>query len=436
MAVSGNAIADFARTALGVKYIWGGNSLRQGIDCSGLVQQVYKKFGIDVPRVTYDQINVGYSVPVRKLRPGDLVFFDTDRQHRGPDHVGIYLGAGKFIHAPRPGDRVKISSLADSYYMSRWMGGRRIPGVVSGGGGAVFPLGDDEVKPVKPKLSADELAEEYGMSYALFKSNAELWKLLKQAVADQWTDTKFQAELKNSKWWRATSSSRRKALLLQKSDPATYKAQIEAARVAAQKMAVGLGAVVPAKQLDRLAKNMVHLEWDEAQTQNFLGKYVKFFDTGTLGGLAGKTADEIRRTAHELGVAVTEQSILNNAQYIVRGVSTLEKTLSGLRQQAAGLYPGLADQIKAGASVTDLVQPYQQVLASELGLPETDLTPFNPRIKQAVNRLGPDGLPQPMSITDFTTMVRDDPSWQRSPATANKTMGVARQVLADLGLVR
>lgn len=425
----GEDIVNLARRSLGVQYVWGGNDLRSGVDCSGLVQQVYRRYGVELPRVTYDQINVGYSVQPNKLRPGDLVFFDTDRSRRGPDHVGIYMGGGKFIHAPKPGDRVKVSSLADSYYMGRWMGGRRIPGVVadpaSGGGFA---------EEVAPRLDAHELAETYGMSYAFFKSQPELMKLLKGAVAEQWTPQKFQAEVKNSGWWKKNSDSMRKAQLMEKSDPATYKASIEAARVAAQQMAVKLGAVLPEKKLTELARNMIRLEWNEAQVSNFLGQYVKFAADHTLGGMAGQTAKAIKQSAYDLGVAVTEQSILNNAQYLARGLTTMEKIQGSLREQSAGLYPAFADQIKAGASVQQIAEPYVQVMAQELDLPPTDVNAFSPKIKAALNRVDEGGNPSPMSLEEFTRQVRDDPAWRKTPGATSRVMSVGRQVLADMGL--
>ena len=425
----GEDIVDLARKYMGVKYAWGGTS-PSGFDCSGLVQYVFGKQGISVPRVTYDQINVGQSVPPDKLRPGDLVFFEFDRKTNGPDHVGIYVGGGKFIHAPAPGKSVKISSLADSYYMDRWMAGRRVPGVsadaASGGGYA------EEVAPV---LDAHELAETYGMSYAFFKSQPELWKELNQAVEGQWTPEKFQAEIKNTNWWKKNSESMRKAQVMQKTDPATYKATMEALRVQAKTMAVKAGAVLSQKNVEALARNMLHLEWNEAQVANFVGQYIKFADDKTLGGIAGQAARAIKQTAHDLGVAVTDESLLNNAQYLVRGLTSMEKITGSMRESAMGLYPALADQIRAGASVQDLVQPYTQVLAAELGLPETDIDAFSPKIKQAINRPGPDGLPAPMSLTDFTRMVRNDPQWRKTPQAANQVAAVGRQVLADMGLV-
>ncbi|QIA28808.1 hypothetical protein [Streptomyces phage JXY1] len=100
MAVNGADIADWAKQWTGTPYVWGGNSLSGGVDCSGLVQQVYKHFGINVSRTTYSQIGEGKAVGMNELQAGDMVFFDTNPGVKGPDHVGIYLGGGKMIHAP------------------------------------------------------------------------------------------------------------------------------------------------------------------------------------------------------------------------------------------------------------------------------------------------------------------------------------------------
>lgn len=86
-----------------VPYVWGGNSLTQGIDCSGLIQQIYRQLGINVPRVTYDQAKSGKRVPLNQLRPGDLVFFNTGKADPNGigryGHVGLYIGNGQMIDA-------------------------------------------------------------------------------------------------------------------------------------------------------------------------------------------------------------------------------------------------------------------------------------------------------------------------------------------------
>jgi cell wall-associated NlpC family hydrolase len=118
--VFGLRAVAFARHLLGVPYRWGGTSPSTGFDCSGFVQFVYRHLGIDLPRTTYSQFGIGRRVSRAGLEPGDLVFFD------GVGHVGLYVGGGRFIHAPHSGTSVQISSLADSWYASRFDGARRL----------------------------------------------------------------------------------------------------------------------------------------------------------------------------------------------------------------------------------------------------------------------------------------------------------------------
>lgn len=113
-------------SSIGVDYKFGGASHATGFDCSGLVVHVFREgYGINLPRNTYGQSQVGQAVSAEDLLPGDLVFYNTlDRPY---SHVGIYLGDGRFIHAPKTGSAVRIESLKSSYWSRRWNGARRVP---------------------------------------------------------------------------------------------------------------------------------------------------------------------------------------------------------------------------------------------------------------------------------------------------------------------
>lgn len=106
----GAAVVETAREYLGVPYVWGGESLAEGgLDCSGLVQLVLGRHGIDVPRVAADQMRAGTEVAsLAEARAGDLVV------QRGGKHIGIYVGDGQIIHAPRPGETVEITPVTDA----------------------------------------------------------------------------------------------------------------------------------------------------------------------------------------------------------------------------------------------------------------------------------------------------------------------------------
>jgi cell wall-associated NlpC family hydrolase len=116
----GKRVAAVAQRYLGIPYRWGGESPRAGFDCSGFVMYVFSRVGISLPRVVSAQYRVGKPVKRGALRPGDIVFFD------GLGHDGIYIGRGRFVHSPNSGDVVKISSIHESWYHSRWVGARRV----------------------------------------------------------------------------------------------------------------------------------------------------------------------------------------------------------------------------------------------------------------------------------------------------------------------
>ncbi|MDX6355300.1 MAG: peptidoglycan DL-endopeptidase CwlO, partial [Streptomyces sp.] len=100
-------VIAFAQKQLGKPYVWGATG-PDSYDCSGLTQAAYKAAGIDLPRVTYDQVNVGSRVSEDELQPGDLIFFYSDISH-----VGIYIGDGEMIHAPHTGTVVKVAPITE-----------------------------------------------------------------------------------------------------------------------------------------------------------------------------------------------------------------------------------------------------------------------------------------------------------------------------------
>ena len=122
---AGSPVSEEALDFVGAPYVRGGASPHRGFDCSGLVVYVYRSaLGIDLPRRVADLKNVGKPVGLRDLAPGDLLFYNTRR--RPYSHVGIYVGDGRFVHAPRPGARVRVESMAKRYWRARFNGARRI----------------------------------------------------------------------------------------------------------------------------------------------------------------------------------------------------------------------------------------------------------------------------------------------------------------------
>jgi cell wall-associated NlpC family hydrolase len=114
-----------AISLIGVKYKFGGNSAQSGFDCSGFVTHVFEaSLAIKLPRSSYALGRLGTKVEKNDLRPGDLVFYNT--LHRAFSHVGIYIGEGRFVHAPSRGKSVEIVDMSDPYWKRRFNGARRL----------------------------------------------------------------------------------------------------------------------------------------------------------------------------------------------------------------------------------------------------------------------------------------------------------------------
>jgi cell wall-associated NlpC family hydrolase len=119
-------MVEQAMGLLGVPYRRGGNSENTGFDCSGFVRHLYEKsVGQILPRRAVDQARATEVIDREELKPGDLVFFNTMR--RAFSHVGIYVGDGKFIHAPRAGKAVNVEDMRSAYWQKRFNGARRVP---------------------------------------------------------------------------------------------------------------------------------------------------------------------------------------------------------------------------------------------------------------------------------------------------------------------
>ena len=167
----GQAVVDEARKYLGVPYVWGGTDPAKGLDCSGLVQLVYKNLGYDLPRVSYQQAAAGRPVAsMAEAQPGDLIAWDNSSRNNGIDHIAIYVGNGKMIEAPRTGLDVRLVDVPSTPDVIR----RIVPDAAPGAGVQMPTLGRTSALGGSPY--ADLFARagaQYGVSPALLSAVAK-----------------------------------------------------------------------------------------------------------------------------------------------------------------------------------------------------------------------------------------------------------------------
>ena len=117
-------LASAARHFLGLPYRWGGMSRQQGMDCSGLIKALFATFTHKFARTSREQFHAGENVTMKNLQAGDLLFFSSDGVK--PDHVGLYLGDNRFVHAEKKAGHVIITHLHHPWYVKHFLGARRI----------------------------------------------------------------------------------------------------------------------------------------------------------------------------------------------------------------------------------------------------------------------------------------------------------------------
>jgi len=117
------SLVKTAHDFIGVPYLWGGSSVETGFDCSGLTMTVYQLNGLNLPRHSRTQYDAGSSVSISELQKGDLVFFALHGK-RKVSHVGIYIGDGKFIHAPSHGKKISIEHLSTPFFAKGFVNGK------------------------------------------------------------------------------------------------------------------------------------------------------------------------------------------------------------------------------------------------------------------------------------------------------------------------
>lgn len=302
----------------------------------------------------------------------------------------------------------------------------------AGGSSSNFSTGST----VTPKLSSAELAEQYGFVSSFLNSNPELKKLFQQAVSGSWSADKFQAKLRNTKWWKTHSKDEREYLLKLKSDPATAKQEMAQARTKITQLANQMGMIMTSsskKRIETAVYNMVAKGWDEGQIRNYLGQYV-YFTNENLQGEGGETVNELREYAYSMGIKLDDKFYTDGARLIIRGMASIQDYKSKILNKAKAAFPQWNAQLEAGQTVADIASPYLQSMSEILELPPGSVNLFDPTIKKALNYTNKGTLAKEAKpLWQFENELRADPRWKKTKNAQDSLFQVGHQVLADFG---
>lgn len=291
--------------------------------------------------------------------------------------------------------------------------------------------------PEQDTLSDAELAAQYGWALSVLNSHPDLKNLFRRAVAENWDPAsgKFEAELRNTGWFKQNSEQQRQALLLKQSDPATYGARREAMRAQVISLARQVGAQIPnGATLTAIADQALTLGWNTDQLRQSLQGYLQYADGKAFGQVA-QYQDQLKAYARSMGVRIPDSTINHFVKMAVEGGGDVQGGMQYIQQQAASAFPPLAERIAAGETVESIAGAYRSTMADILEINPDSVDLFDPTIRSAISGRDKDGKPAMKSIWQFEQDLRKDPRWLKTKNAQDGVMAVARQVLGDFGVI-
>lgn len=290
-----------------------------------------------------------------------------------------------------------------------------------------------------PGIDREEMAHDYGFTLAFLRSDDELWDLFSKAVKHTWDAGRFVAELKETKWFRTNSASTRQAITLKYTDPATYRQQVEQMRGTIRDTFGALmgGAPPGPKFIGRAAETAVMMGWNEQQLTDHLVNAVNFrkmLKKKQVGGTAAQLQLQIEQAGRSYGQRVSRDFLANNIESVLNGNDTIDGVVNKLKNRAMSQYKAFADEIRGGATVAEIADPYVQTYAELLEMNPGQVDMFTPQIRKALQARNKDGDPRPMSLYEFEDVVRSNKRWLHTDNAREQYATVASELLKSFGL--
>lgn len=304
----------------------------------------------------------------------------------------------------------------------------------SGGGGG--SSGAAAPGPAKPAIVDEELARQYGMTLGLLNAYPELKNLFNQMVKEGWTQAKFNAKLAETSWYQSMSDAQRKAILLQYTDPATYGKLWNTTQNKIRLMMADIGADPDNwDQINAISAKIIHEGYTDDQARDYLGQYVIFDSAGLAHGKAGEIQQQLNSYAYQMGVQNSDWWTQDAVRNVIRQKGNVQDFKNQIMEQSIATFSGWESQLRAGATMQDLAQPYMQSMSQILEIPGGQINLFDNTIKSALQWKDPSGQAGAKPIWQFQNDLRQDDRWKKTQNAQDAAMGTAHKVLQDFGMV-
>jgi len=298
---------------------------------------------------------------------------------------------------------------------------------------------------------------EYGFNKRFLNDNPEIDRLVTKAFNQQWTVERFQAEVKDSKWWQKHTAPQRAWDLLEAETPQEADRQIADQRKVLIQQAAQLGIPLNENKADQMARASLRNGMTETEILSFMAarfditpdltqKQEKRMtkreeeawlqkhrndDPGLQLGVAGETLTQLEEMSRAYGITVSNKTLQNQVQKVLRGEQNTSSLQDFYIEQAKALYPTLEDQLNAGRTVQDMLTPYQEIAAKELGMMPDSMDPTDKKWTAALTG-GKNGL---MSADEWQQTVRNDKryGWDQGSVAKEMAAGLTMNLAKMFG---
>lgn len=276
-------------------------------------------------------------------------------------------------------------------------------GVGGVGDVAVAPPVEDVMLPEDWEKAAEE---QYGAYWAIFKYNPELKQILLDATMEDWSDTKFRAELEQTNWWKTTTQSARQFDMEEATDPATVQTKIDNRAAELQQIARTQGVTLSAATAAQIARDSLRGGWNyQTYSTAVTSEAVK--STAGLSQLrAGKIGQDIRETAASYGISLSDTEINSYVNKFAVGEESNVSFEGKMREFAKVLYPSISNQIDAGSTFTDIVAPYRSKAAAILELNPDQIDFMDSKYLAAITKTNDKGEQSMMNAREWEQELR------------------------------
>jgi len=283
-----------------------------------------------------------------------------------------------------------------------------------------------------------EIRKLYGWVAEFFEI-PELKAVFKTAIAGKWGPERLEGAITKTKWWKAHSEARRQWMALEKRDPAEARRRMGDRTLEVTAMWEQVGIASNPQRIREIAANSLRFGWSEIQLRRAIGAEFHYNPEAAAltGGTAALTLDGLRTQAEQWGVPLSEQTTKVWLESIVRGKSSEENFGIYLKEQAASLYPTLADAIDRGISPSQYFEPYRQIASGLLGVNPSEINFSDPKWAAALSVPSETGERAPMTLDAWQNEIRSNRKygWQHTDQAVEQAHEMSLAINKMMGQV-